>query len=154
MSVPQSSDLPAFDSFWNFDDPAGTESRFRELLPKARESSDPGYLAELLTQIARAQGLQQKYGDAASTLDVDAMLKPEMKTVRVRGLLERGRVLLASAGRTGKTRAYEKAGRAVRSRHCGVQYSRRTLRSRSMFSSPTVTFSIRPLWAKISKSNL
>ena len=49
-------DLPAFDGFWNFEDPAGSEAKFRELLPKAEESGDRGYLAELLTQIARTQG--------------------------------------------------------------------------------------------------
>jgi len=91
------SDLPSFDALWNFDDPAGTEARFRELLPRARESSDPSYAAELLTQIARTQGLQQKFDQAHATLDqVDASLKPEMKVAKVRSLLERGRVLNSS----------------------------------------------------------
>jgi tetratricopeptide (TPR) repeat protein len=82
---------------WNYDDPAGTESRFRAMLPKARASSNEAYTAELLTQIARTQGLQQKFTEAAATLDeVDVMLKPEMKTARVRSLLERGRVLNSS----------------------------------------------------------
>ena len=97
MSEPQSSELPPFDALWNFDDPAGTETRFRELLAKAKESSDPGYAAELLTQIARTQGLQQKFDEAHATLDrVDASLKPDMKTAKVRSLLERGRVFNSS----------------------------------------------------------
>ena len=97
VSDPSSSERPAFDSFWNYDDPSGTEAKFREVLPKVRESADPGYVAELLTQIARAQGLQQKYADAHSTLDqVDAMLKADMKTARVRSFLERGRVFNSS----------------------------------------------------------
>jgi tetratricopeptide (TPR) repeat protein len=97
VSDPRSSDLPLLDSLWNFGDPAGTESRFRELLPRARQSSDQAYVAELLTQIARTQGLQQKFAEAHATLDeVDASLKPEMKTAKVRSLLERGRVFNSS----------------------------------------------------------
>jgi len=89
--------LPSFDALWNFDDPAGTETRFRELLAKAKESADPGYAAELQTQIARTQGLQQKFDEAHATLDrVDASLKPDMKTAKVRSLLERGRVFNSS----------------------------------------------------------
>lgn len=88
---------PEFDALWNFDDPAGTETRFREMLSKARESSNQEYAAELLTQIARAQGLQQKFAEAQATLDeVDALLKPGMKSAKVRTLLERGRVLNSS----------------------------------------------------------
>jgi tetratricopeptide (TPR) repeat protein len=92
-----SENLPAFDDLWNFDDPAGSEAKFRGLMAKALESINRGYEAELLTQIARAQGLQQKYADALSTLDqVDAMLRPDMTTARVRSFLERGRVLNSS----------------------------------------------------------
>src|SRR4249919_3318384 len=89
--------LPEFDSLWNYDDPAGTEAKFRELLPKAQAAGDSAYRAELLTQIARTQGLQQKFGEANATLDqADALIQPEMKTARVRSLLERGRGLNSS----------------------------------------------------------
>ena len=101
MSDPRSSELPPFDSLWNFDDPAGTETRFRELLVRAKESKDPSYEAELLTQIARTQGLQQKFAEAHATLDgVDASLKPEMNVARVRSRLERGRVFNSSGKAT------------------------------------------------------
>jgi tetratricopeptide (TPR) repeat protein len=91
------SQLPDFDNLWNYDDPAATEAKFRELLPRAQAAGDSGYLAELLTQIARAQGLQQKFADANATLDqADALIQPEMKTARVRSLLERGRGLNSS----------------------------------------------------------
>lgn len=89
--------LPEFDSLWNYDDPAGTEAKFHELLPKARESGDAAYLSELLSQIARAQGLQEKFADANATLDqADSVARPDMKATRVRILLERGRVLNSS----------------------------------------------------------
>ena len=97
MSELRSSELPAFDSLWDYNDPAGTESKFRELLARASQSSDPSYAAELLTQIARTQGLQQKFAEAHATLDeVDRSLLPAMKSAKVRSLLERGRVLNSS----------------------------------------------------------
>ncbi|MBI3270592.1 MAG: tetratricopeptide repeat protein [Planctomycetes bacterium] len=84
--------LPDFDRLWNYDDPAATEATFRELLPKAEASGDVNYLAQLLTQIARTEGLQRKFEDAHRTLDrVAGMLRDDLKTVRVRLLLERGR---------------------------------------------------------------
>ena len=84
--------LPEFDSQWDYNDPAGTQSKFLGLLPRAQESGNAGYLAELLTQIARTQSLQQKFTEAHATLDqADAMITPDMTTAKVRSLLERGR---------------------------------------------------------------
>src|SRR5262245_19161044 len=89
--------LPDFDSLWNFDNLVGTEVSFRRVLSRAKELGNKAYVAELLTQIARSQGFQQKYSDALATLDeADAIIEPEMKTARVRSLLERGRVLNSS----------------------------------------------------------
>jgi len=78
---------------WNFADPAGTEAEFRRILPEARELGDVAYHAELLTQLARAEGMQGKFEDAAATLQhVESMLTPSMPRVKVRYLLERGRL--------------------------------------------------------------
>jgi tetratricopeptide (TPR) repeat protein len=89
--------LPDFDAWWDYNDPAGTEVKFRELLPKTRESQDKSYYAQLLTQIARTEGLQRKFDDAHRTLDsVEAMLIDEMKVAKIRYLLERGRVYNSS----------------------------------------------------------
>lgn len=86
-----------FDSWWNYEDAAGTESKFRELLPRAEASGDPAYTAELLTQIARTQGLQMKFDEAHATLDrADSAITPYMKTAKARSLLERGRVFNSS----------------------------------------------------------
>ena len=85
------------DSLWNYDDPAASEIRFRELLPQAESANDQGYLAELLTQIARAQGLQAHFDDAYKTLNrAEAMLTPALTRAKVRYLLERGRVFNSS----------------------------------------------------------
>jgi tetratricopeptide (TPR) repeat protein len=92
MSVAAEHEMPAFDSLWDYSLPATSEARFRTLLPQIEVSGDAAILAELLTQIARAQGLQQKFEDARATLDqADALIQPNMTTARVRSLLERGR---------------------------------------------------------------
>jgi len=87
-----------FDDLWDYDDPARTESTFRTLLSSDKATSaDLEYRLELLTQVARAQGLQLKFEDALETLNqVDTSSTEQMKTVRVRSLLERGRVLNSS----------------------------------------------------------
>jgi len=84
-----------FDSLWDYSDPHATEQRFREILLQVPES-DPGYL-ELLTQIARTQGLQGKFRRANQTLDqVERRLDKYPSRAHVRYLLERGRILNSS----------------------------------------------------------
>lgn len=86
-----------FDAAWDYGDPAASEAAFRALLPAARKSGDPDYQAQLLTQIARAQGLQLRFDEAARTLDeAEALIGPELRVARARLLLERGRVLNSS----------------------------------------------------------
>lgn len=93
MHVPDEPSLPPFDDLWNYDDPSGTEAQFRRLLPQARASGDPSYVAELLTQIARTVVLQQRFEDGHRTLDeVEPLLSTAGERARVRYLLERGRV--------------------------------------------------------------
>ena len=91
------------DSLWNFNDPAASEKRFRELPASA----------EVQTQIARAQGLQRKFEEAHRTLDAITTNSPR---VEVRYLLERGRVY-NSSGKPDQARplflaAWEKAQQA------------------------------------------
>ena len=86
-----------FDPLWNYNDPAGTEQKFRALLPNAETGDDPSYYAQLLTQIARTLGLQRKFDEAHQVLDqVETMLTDDLETVRIRSLLERGRVFNSS----------------------------------------------------------
>jgi tetratricopeptide (TPR) repeat protein len=91
-------ELPKFDPLWNYGDPAATEAKFRALLPQARASGDAGYELELLTQIARTQGLQGKFDAANATLDeVESRLRNvDLPVANVRYLLERGRVFNSS----------------------------------------------------------
>lgn len=89
--------LPDFNELWNFDDPATTAVKFRELLPLAESGADKDYHAQLLTQIARTEGLQRKFDEAHKILDVaEKLITPDMHLARVRYLLERGRTYNSS----------------------------------------------------------
>jgi tetratricopeptide (TPR) repeat protein len=91
------------DALWDFGDPAGSEERFRAAVERAQAAHDP-ILAEALTQLARAQGLQDRFEDADETLDeVEAGLRDDDRRGRIRLLLERGRVA-NTAGREGRGR--------------------------------------------------
>ncbi len=89
--------LPDFDQMWDYNNPDQTELKFRELIPMAEKSDDISYYAQLLTQIARTQGLQQKFEEAHKVLDsVEVILTEKLVVARIRYLLERGRVYNSS----------------------------------------------------------
>src|SRR3989304_2031256 len=93
-----------FDSAWDYSHPDQTEGRFREILLNTPEEH-PAFL-ELLTQIARAQGLQGKFDGAHQTLDqVENRIGDNPSRPKVRYLLERGRVL-NSSGKPEDSRSY------------------------------------------------
>lgn len=105
-----SSSAADFDSLWDFQDPAATEAAFAERLPAAREDGNDAYTAELLTQIARAQGLQGEFERAHATLDeADALITEDAPRAYVRSALERGRVLNSSGDREGARPHFERA---------------------------------------------
>jgi hypothetical protein len=86
--APTQEQLPDFIRLWNFGDPAGTEKKFREILPRAESFGDPSYFLQLLTQIARTEGLQGNFNQAHRTLDyVENMLTPELRLASLRYLL-------------------------------------------------------------------
>jgi len=119
--------LPDFDALWDFQHPDSTEAAFLAILPAAREAAAReeartgpaaareaasagdgpareaparGYLVELLTQIARTQGLQRRFDDAHGTLDeAQSLLRADLERARVRTMLERGRVFNSSGRR-------------------------------------------------------
>jgi tetratricopeptide (TPR) repeat protein len=85
-----------FNDVWDYNDPAGTEKRFRSLLDESAKTQDQDYLLQLKTQIARTLGLQGKFDEAHSFLDeVEKAMAPG-SLVEVRYLLERGRALNSS----------------------------------------------------------
>lgn len=106
--------LPEFDKLWNYSKPAETEQKFRELLPQAVASDDLNYRLELLTQIARTQGLQRKFDEAHKTLDeVDMYLKLRSDSNPIRSIiryhLERGRAFNSDQKKEDAIPHFEKA---------------------------------------------
>ena len=88
-------DVAALDRWWDFEQPAASEAKFRAEL--AQLSTDSGACLELMTQIARAQGLRRQFDQANATLDqVEASLAGHAPRISVRYLLERGRVFNSS----------------------------------------------------------
>jgi tetratricopeptide (TPR) repeat protein len=86
---------------WDFDDPAGSEQRFRA----AVETAEGVDRLVLLTQVARALGLQERYDEGHAVLNDLAVGSPEVAT---RSELERGR-LLRSAGEPDEARPHFEA---------------------------------------------
>jgi tetratricopeptide (TPR) repeat protein len=101
---------PEIDSLWNFRDPVATEAAFGKLMVSAEASADAAYVAELLTQIARTQGLQQRFDEAHATLDrADALITSDMHVPSVRSKLERGRAVNSSGDRAGSIPVFQAA---------------------------------------------
>ena len=85
----------AIDALWDYGDPAESEARLRGLLRELRAGS--AEYVEVLTQAARAQGLQRQFEAAHKSLDeAEVMLTKRMGRARARCLLERGRVFRSS----------------------------------------------------------
>jgi tetratricopeptide (TPR) repeat protein len=102
--------LPDFDKLWDYSHPDVSERRFREILPAAVDSLDFSYLAQLLTQIARAEAMQRKFQDAQKTLDrVDKALPKTDGRTLIRYLLERGRVYNSSGNVEDAKRSFVQA---------------------------------------------
>ena len=104
------------DRLWDWDHPDRSEKAFRIQIETVAGMT-PEDRAELLTQLARAQGLQRHFDEANATLDqAEKLLGPTMQRGRVRTELERGRVL-NTGGHPEQARplflaAYERAKRA------------------------------------------
>lgn len=91
-AVPSAAEI---DALWDYDRPQESEERFRALLDQTGGSA--AIRAEILTQVARALGLQQRFEDAHRTLDdIEPLLGDHASRLRARYLLERGRVLNSS----------------------------------------------------------
>ena len=95
-----------FDALWDYQHPDLTEAIFRQLLAQAEPPGDRSYHLQLLTQVARTQGLQRKFAEAHTTLDsVKDQLGPELVVPTIRYLLERGRVF-NSSGHAGEAQIW------------------------------------------------
>jgi len=96
FSMDDSETLPDFDKLWDYNDPAETEKSFQDILDKIGDN-ESDYRLELLTQLARTKGLQKKFDDAHKTLDiVENSMNDKQQVVKIRYLLERGRIFNSS----------------------------------------------------------
>lgn len=78
---------------WDFDDLDASERRLRAQLEQ--ETSDPGR-AEVLTQLARVEGLRGNFAQCAQVLDKAEPLAASNAVANVRLELERGRMFRSS----------------------------------------------------------
>ena len=62
LGLAMSAELPVIDKLWDWENAAVSEQRFREVLPKARDSGNAGYYVELLTQLGTTVGGQLRIG--------------------------------------------------------------------------------------------
>lgn len=92
---------------WDFDDPAASELRFRELAAAADSPEREAWL----TQAARALGLQERYAEGHALLDD---LKVRNYEVATRAALERGRLERSSGDAAGSRPLFEAAARSAR----------------------------------------
>jgi tetratricopeptide (TPR) repeat protein len=95
---------------WDFDDPSGSEARFRA----AAATADAPDRLVLLTQVARALGLQGRYDDGHAVLDDLAVTDPEVAT---RVSLERGRLLRSAGAVDESVPHFEAAATSARRSH-------------------------------------
>ena len=91
---------------WDFTDLDATEARLRAALRD--ETSDSGR-AEVLTQLARIEGLQSRFEEANRLLGQAETLARASEVARVRVLLERGRILRLSGDLDAALPLFEKA---------------------------------------------
>jgi tetratricopeptide (TPR) repeat protein len=84
--------MNGLDDLWDYDDPAASEARFRTAIEAAEAGGDPAAADEARTQLARALGLQGRFGDGHEVLDRIDTDHPADDRIRVRARLERGRL--------------------------------------------------------------
>jgi tetratricopeptide (TPR) repeat protein len=106
--------LPNFDAMWDYSHPDSTEMRFKEIIPLLTQTQefdiDEQYHAELLTQIARAQGLQSKFDEAGVSLQqAENLIKANMPVAQIRCYLEKGRLLNSMGEKKNAAKTFLKA---------------------------------------------
>ncbi len=98
------------DSLWDFADPAASARRFEAVLSDLDANRQAALRAEVQTQLARALGLQDRFAEAHRILDEIAPdILDANPQVRVRFLLERGRVFNSSGEKAQAVRIFLQA---------------------------------------------
>lgn len=89
---------------WDYSDPAGSEKKLRA----AADVTDGQVRAVLLTQVARALGLQGRFAEGHAVLDA-LVIDDSDPELHVWGLLERGRLRRSAGGAQGALPLFEQA---------------------------------------------
>ncbi len=101
--------LPPFNEVWVFQDPKGTEKKFKALMPLAKEN-DLAYYAELIAHLGRSISLQKRYDDAHKALDLAIpILTDDMNKANIQYNLERGRVYYWQKNESKASHYFQKA---------------------------------------------
>jgi len=101
------------DALWDFGAPAASAERF--VTERSRHPAHSREALEAATQLARALGLQRRFAEADALLDaVERDLRAAPARVRVRYLLERGRVRNSSGAPQDATPLFREALDAAR----------------------------------------
>lgn len=101
--------MPDLNALWDFDDPAASGARFRAAIDAAEADGDATLADEARTQLARTLGLQSRFEDGDQILDMVDAAHPAEDRVRVRSLLERGRLRRSSGDTTSAVAPFEAA---------------------------------------------
>jgi tetratricopeptide (TPR) repeat protein len=96
---------------WDFDDLEASEKRFRDLLAK---TEDGGERAEVLTQLARIEGLRGSFGAGEQLIREAGTLAGSSPRARIRIDLERGRLLRSGGDSEAALPHFERAAQAAR----------------------------------------
>lgn len=97
---------PDFDKFWNYSDPGATEAIFQNIYNEQKGTASSAYLAQLLSQLARAKGLQGNFEDGFNTIKLaEEFCKKDDILSSIRILLEKGR-LYNSSGEKADSREF------------------------------------------------
>lgn len=91
------------DAAWDFGDPAASEARFRAM---TSQGLGDAARAEVLTQLARALGLQGRFDEAETLLDTAGQ---DGEIPRMRATLERGRLRNSGGDRDAAARLFHEA---------------------------------------------
>jgi tetratricopeptide (TPR) repeat protein len=106
--------MTALDELWDFDDPAASGARFRTAIDEADGRGDADAADEARTQLARSLGLQARFEDGDVILDLVDAARTAVDRVRVRSLLERGRLRRSSGDRESAVAPFEAAWELAR----------------------------------------
>ena len=96
---------------WNFDDLDGTEQRLHAQLD---QETTGGGRAEVLTQLARVQGLKEQFDQGEQLIAMAQSLANDSAMARIRIDLERGRLLRSRGDAVAAMPLFEAAFNAAR----------------------------------------